>query len=476
MPLRGSVLDTIAATITDVPRRLSWKFSPFRTAGSLTDEEIEVLISTRDRGLQERFVQYCSFHDPQHRSVLRTLLMQGDAELVKRFVNSSRHRKREILSFVCALPVAAPTLQSFQVTRLERSRPEGKQVRFLPGVEPSIASALLDQSVDADRMYARLTHFDDHIPVLRSLAASRGARPDLLTTLVRHEDELVRMLAAANPRSPHAVVNIASFDPSANVRGAALVRGYLRDRALFTRLSSVLVDPFLHEHLRYVLLVGLDGVGVDVITRVALGRGSARLYAALVHMPAFLEVVEAVLSRGTPSQKALLHRTLEDAWPAVAEYQVPWKCRAVFEAFGVPIRVPLTPREVTEQQQLTRGARRETFMAELHARRRPPPAPPGIPTPSGEGFVYVALNPAFPHLVKIGQTTRDVDVRMRELSAGTGTPGQYVCLFRKKVRDPVAAEAQAHRHFHRHRRQSNREFFEVEPHVVIEYLSALPAE
>ena len=41
------------------------------------------------------------------------------------------------------------------------------------------------------------------------------------------------------------------------------------------------------------------------------------------------------------------------------------------------------------------------------------------------GYVYILVDPAFPGYVKIGKTTKDPEVRARELSRGTGIPAPY---------------------------------------------------
>ncbi len=37
-----------------------------------------------------------------------------------------------------------------------------------------------------------------------------------------------------------------------------------------------------------------------------------------------------------------------------------------------------------------------------------------------QGFIYIAINPAFPKFLKIGKTTREPEERISELSSGTG--------------------------------------------------------
>lgn len=45
------------------------------------------------------------------------------------------------------------------------------------------------------------------------------------------------------------------------------------------------------------------------------------------------------------------------------------------------------------------------------------------------GYVYVLQNPAFPHLLKIGFTTRTPEERAEELSRHSGVPTPYRVVF-----------------------------------------------
>ena len=77
------------------------------------------------------------------------------------------------------------------------------------------------------------------------------------------------------------------------------------------------------------------------------------------------------------------------------------------------------------------------------------------------GYVYVLSNQQMPGLVKIGFTTKDVKVRVAELSSATGVPAafeiEYYCL----TKNPEDVELQVHRHLSKHR-LPNREFFSTD--------------
>ena len=90
------------------------------------------------------------------------------------------------------------------------------------------------------------------------------------------------------------------------------------------------------------------------------------------------------------------------------------------------------------------------------------------------GFVYVLTNPYLvggtfkdEPLVKIGMTTRDFDVRIKELNASTSVPGPFVVEYVARVDNPEYVERQLHKIFFRHRVNDKREFFTVLPEEVI---------
>ncbi|MBA4743213.1 MAG: GIY-YIG nuclease family protein [Azoarcus sp.] len=80
------------------------------------------------------------------------------------------------------------------------------------------------------------------------------------------------------------------------------------------------------------------------------------------------------------------------------------------------------------------------------------------------GVVYILKNHAFPHLLKIGQSTRSARARAEELNneATTGSPGRFVVVFERKTVDCGRAERHVFRVLSKQRFQHNREFFEVD--------------
>jgi hypothetical protein len=77
------------------------------------------------------------------------------------------------------------------------------------------------------------------------------------------------------------------------------------------------------------------------------------------------------------------------------------------------------------------------------------------------GWCYVLTNEAFPHLVKIGSTDRDVYTRASELSNNTGVPHQYLVAYAVRVENGEHLEKLTHRSLNDKRYKANREFFQV---------------
>lgn len=78
------------------------------------------------------------------------------------------------------------------------------------------------------------------------------------------------------------------------------------------------------------------------------------------------------------------------------------------------------------------------------------------------GHVYILINEAMPGLVKIGRTSRDVDVRASELWQ-TGVPHKFEVFWSCKTPDCVQLEAYMHGDLRERRVNQGREFFQVEP-------------
>ncbi|ALA58387.1 GIY-YIG nuclease family protein [Nitrospira moscoviensis] len=60
-----------------------------------------------------------------------------------------------------------------------------------------------------------------------------------------------------------------------------------------------------------------------------------------------------------------------------------------------------------------------------------------------KGWVYVISNPAMPGLIKVGHSTKDPELRARELSS-TGSPHPYIVEYEMLIEQPARVEQQAH--------------------------------
>src|SRR5688500_16817507 len=80
---------------------------------------------------------------------------------------------------------------------------------------------------------------------------------------------------------------------------------------------------------------------------------------------------------------------------------------------------------------------------------------------SSRGYIYVLANPEFPHLLKIGKTTRTPQERAQELSATTGVPARFEVVYYVEASDCDRTERLVHRGFAEYRYTDDREFFRV---------------
>ena len=92
------------------------------------------------------------------------------------------------------------------------------------------------------------------------------------------------------------------------------------------------------------------------------------------------------------------------------------------------------------------------------------------------GHCYVAWNPLFSSLCKIGATTRAPEVRVRELSR-TSVPEPFQLIASFPCWEPFQVEKRIHTHFAAARKYGRRnEFFELERDVLIQYFALLANE
>lgn len=88
---------------------------------------------------------------------------------------------------------------------------------------------------------------------------------------------------------------------------------------------------------------------------------------------------------------------------------------------------------------------------------------------SNPGYVYILTNEYMPGLVKIGRTSRDVDLRASELWQ-TGVPVKFEVYASEKTCDCVQLEAYMHGDLREYRVSHSREFFTVQPDLAAQKL------
>ena len=76
------------------------------------------------------------------------------------------------------------------------------------------------------------------------------------------------------------------------------------------------------------------------------------------------------------------------------------------------------------------------------------------------GWLYIFSNPSMPGLVKIGFSTRDPSLRIKELD-GTGIPTPFRTIYWALVEEPDAIEKSLHEHLKHYRVSEQREFFKI---------------
>ena len=77
------------------------------------------------------------------------------------------------------------------------------------------------------------------------------------------------------------------------------------------------------------------------------------------------------------------------------------------------------------------------------------------------GYLYILSNPAFPALLKVGQTSDSPEQRIRQLNS-TGVPFPFLLEACFRVENPKQAESVAHKALEKYRSAQNREFFEID--------------
>ena len=91
------------------------------------------------------------------------------------------------------------------------------------------------------------------------------------------------------------------------------------------------------------------------------------------------------------------------------------------------------------------------------------------------GYVYILVNPVFPNYVKIGKTTKDPEVRAKELSYGTGIPAPYGVAWDAFVSNCDEVERLIHQRLAHARARNDREFFAIPLRKAVSLLTEIVA-
>jgi hypothetical protein len=93
--------------------------------------------------------------------------------------------------------------------------------------------------------------------------------------------------------------------------------------------------------------------------------------------------------------------------------------------------------------------------------------------PRTVGYVYILVNPAFPRYVKIGKTTKDPEIRARELSSRTGIPAPYGVAWDALVNNCHEVERLVHQRLAHARARNDREFFAIPLREAVSILTGI---
>ena len=91
------------------------------------------------------------------------------------------------------------------------------------------------------------------------------------------------------------------------------------------------------------------------------------------------------------------------------------------------------------------------------------------------GFIYIMSNPAHPGLLKIGQTSKDPDIRRNDLNS-TGVPEDFILEYRALTSDYHRLEKEIHQKLNNYRYRQDREFFKIEVQDAITTIKAVAGD
>jgi len=90
------------------------------------------------------------------------------------------------------------------------------------------------------------------------------------------------------------------------------------------------------------------------------------------------------------------------------------------------------------------------------------------------GYIYIATNPLYKSLLKIGATTNRPEDRVKQLSASTSSPHPFALAYSRRVAFPFEVEAEIHEALGAFRANDSREFFSVSLATAIRELEKYP--
>lgn len=91
----------------------------------------------------------------------------------------------------------------------------------------------------------------------------------------------------------------------------------------------------------------------------------------------------------------------------------------------------------------------------------------------GDSWVYLLSNPSFPHLVKIGSTSKAPEERAKQVSRGTGVPTKFEVEYAFKCFNAEALERELHKYLKYSRTGNDREFFQLNLDEAIKAIDIL---
>ena len=92
-----------------------------------------------------------------------------------------------------------------------------------------------------------------------------------------------------------------------------------------------------------------------------------------------------------------------------------------------------------------------------------------------KGFLYVMSNPMHPSLLKIGQTSKDPNIRRSDLNS-SGVPEEFIIEYYAFVEDYVQLELEVHTELNEVRYKENREFFEISVQEAINSIRSVAGD